>query len=63
MLMLNQSRFHTNFTKLIPIKADYKNQTKQFPMSVQATEYNLALDQGLYLLFQLILFINSVLFL
>lgn len=62
MMMFNQSRFHANFTKMIPIKSslvDLKNQTnttahtdekkmqtEHFPMSVEAHEYDLAHDQG-----------------
>ncbi|CAF1201664.1 unnamed protein product [Adineta ricciae] len=61
MMMFNQSRFHTNFTKIIPIKTsigDQKNLTnttiqsdeKKTPMdhfriSVEAHEYDLAHDQ------------------
>lgn len=62
MMMFNQSRFHTNFTKMIPIKSsvlDQKNQTnttlqsdgkkthaEHFPIRVEAHEYDLAHDQG-----------------
>ena len=62
MMMFNQSRFHANFTKMIPIKSslvDLKNltnttvhtdekklHTEHFPMSVEAHEYDLAHDQG-----------------
>lgn len=56
-MMFNQSRFHANFTTIIPIKNDSKNQTidynegknqsKHFPMTVEAHEYNLAYDQGI----------------
>lgn len=63
MMMFNQSRFHTNFTKMIPIKStiiDQKNQTNttnesdekkihhdHFPITVEAHEYDLAHDQGI----------------
>jgi len=63
MMMFNQSRFHTNFTKMIPIKSiinDQKNQTnttsqsdekkthtERFPITVEAHEYDLAHDQGI----------------
>ncbi len=57
MMMFNQSRFQTNFTKIIPIKTDSKNQSivlkenqthsKHFPISIEAHEYNLARDQGI----------------
>ena len=62
MMMFNQSRFHANFTKMIPIKTsiiDQKNQTnttiqsdekkvhtEHFPITVEAHEYDLAHDQG-----------------
>ncbi|CAF0882096.1 unnamed protein product [Adineta steineri] len=64
MMMFNQSRFHTNFTKMIPIKSsiiDQKNQTnttspldekkiqtERFPITVEAHEYDLAQDQESY---------------
>ena len=67
MMMINQSRFHTNFTKMIPIKpslVDEKNQTnttkqsnketvetEHFPITVEAHEYDLAHDQGILLIF------------
>ncbi|CAF3798177.1 unnamed protein product [Rotaria sp. Silwood1] len=60
-IMFNQTRFHTNFTKIISIKSDYKNQTnttihidkeqiqqENFPMTVEAHEYDLAHDQESY---------------
>jgi len=66
MMMFNQSRFHTNFTKMIPIKSsiiDQKNQTnttihsdekkihnERFPITVEAHEYDLAHDQGIHFL-------------
>jgi hypothetical protein len=72
MMMFNQSRFHTNFTKIIPIKStviDQKNQTnttiqsdekklhtEHFPITVEAHEYDLAHDQGSIVFFSLILF-------
>ena len=62
MMMFNQSRFHANFTKMIPVKTssiDSKNETnttinpdekkvptEHYPMSVEAHEYDLAHDQG-----------------
>lgn len=62
MMMFNQSRFHTNFTKTLPqktIQLDQKNQTNttvqtddkhlhdsRYAISVEAQEYDLALDQG-----------------
>lgn len=62
MMMLNQSRFHTNFTKNLPQKSvnlDQKNQTNttvhtddktlhdgRYAISVEAQEYDLAHDQG-----------------
>ncbi len=67
MMMFNQSRFHANFTKMIPIKSsiiDQKNQTnttnqsdekktqtERFPITVEAHEYDLAHDQGSLLFF------------
>jgi hypothetical protein len=70
MMMFNQSRFQTNFTKIIPIKTDSKNQSivlkenqthsKHFPISIEAHEYNLARDQGIQLYF--FSFLNSILF-
>jgi hypothetical protein len=54
--MLNQSRFYTNFTKIMPIKNQTiglnknLNQTKHLPITVEAHEYNLAYDQGIDLL-------------
>jgi hypothetical protein len=67
MMMFNQSRFHANFTKLIPIKStiidqknqtnitvhsdEKKNETQHFPLSVEAHEYDLAHDQGIYYFF------------
>ncbi len=75
MMMFNQSRFHTNFTKMIPIKStiiDQKNQTnttihsdekkthtERFPISVEAHEYDLAHDQGI----SYILFYHPLVFL
>jgi hypothetical protein len=72
MMMFNQSRFHTNFTKIIPIKSsiiNQKNQTnttiqldekkthiERFPISVEAHEYDLAHDQGICFFSSLILF-------
>ena len=60
MMMINQTRFHTNFTKMISIKPsiiDEQNQTnketietKHFPITVEAHEYDLAHDQGIILL-------------
>lgn len=63
MMMFNQSRFHTNFTKMIPIKTsvlEQKNETNTtvqsdekklhtglFPITVEAHEYDLAHDQGI----------------
>ncbi|CAF1105623.1 unnamed protein product [Rotaria sordida] len=61
MMIFNQTRFHTNFTKIITIKSDFKNQTnttihtdkeqiqqEHFPMTVEAHEYDLAHDQESY---------------
>jgi hypothetical protein len=56
MMMFNQSCFHANFTKMISVKSDSKTQitnkpklpTEHFPMSVEAYEYDLAHDQGIY---------------
>ncbi len=58
MMMFNQSRFQTNFTKIIPIKTDSKNpmivlkknqiHSQQFPISIEAHEYNLIHDQGIH---------------
>lgn len=64
MMMLNQSRFHTNFTKNLPQKSvnlDQKNQTNttvhtddktlhdgRYAISVEAQEYDLAHDQESY---------------
>ena len=61
-MMLNQSRFHTNFTRIIPIKPSIieqknqsnvtiqsnedKSQTEHIPITVEAHEYDLAHDQG-----------------
>jgi hypothetical protein len=69
MMMFNQSRFHTNFTKMIPIKStiiDHKNQTnttaqsdekkiqtEHYPIAVEAHEYDLAHDQGMTFLISL----------
>jgi hypothetical protein len=63
MMMFNQSRFHTNFTKMIPIKStiidqknetnttsqsdEKKSQTEHYPIAVEAHEYDLAHDQGI----------------
>lgn len=63
MMMFNQSRFHKNFTKMIPMKTpitdkksevnitshlnEKKVQTEHFPITVEAHEYNLAHDQGI----------------
>ena len=62
-MMLNQSRFHTNFTRMIPIKGAVTNSTnvtnataltngkkvqnEQYPVRVEAHEYDLAHDQGI----------------
>jgi len=57
MTILNQSRFHTNFTKLMPLKNqtinpnEKTNQSKHLPITVEAHEYNLPYDQGIDLLF------------
>ncbi|CAF3322188.1 unnamed protein product [Rotaria sp. Silwood1] len=64
MMIFNQSRFHKNFTKMIPIKPsiiDKKNeknttiqidekkiQSEHFPITVEAHEYNLTHDQESY---------------
>lgn len=63
MMMFNQSRFHTNFTKMIPMKPsvlDQKNQTNttlqsdekkihsdHFPIKIEAHEYDLGQDQDI----------------
>jgi hypothetical protein len=62
MMMFNQSRFHTNLTRIVPIKSsivDMKNsnnatinsnekktRVEHYPLSVEAHEYDLAHDQG-----------------
>ncbi|CAF2334902.1 unnamed protein product [Rotaria sp. Silwood2] len=64
MMIFNQSRFHRNFTKMIPIKPSIiieKNETittiqldekkiqpEHFPITVEAHAYNLAHDQGTF---------------
>lgn len=63
MMMFNQSRFHTNFSRLLPIQTSSYNltqtanstdreETKKFgsnhyPVHVEAQEYDLAHDQGI----------------
>ena len=56
----NQSRFHTNFTKILPIITQTIDSAKQqIPMTVEAQTFNLAVDQGIYSTLQFILFIYS----
>ena len=72
--MFNQSDFHINFSKLIRLNTDHKNQTNvtihsnetkihsnHYPFTVEAQAYNLAQDKGIYLSFRLTSSMNFIL--